>query len=89
MKLPWPLPVKSDDPPIDAELETAEKEKVVQKALLELDDESRAVILLREIEGLAYDQIAQALDVAEGTVKSRLSRARQALKEKLKRFVQS
>src|SRR5208282_1414776 len=82
-------PFKSDDPPIDAALETAEKEKAVQKALLELDEESRAVILLREIEGMAYDQIAQALDVAEGTVKSRLSRARQALKEKLKKFVQS
>ena len=81
-------PFKADDPPIDASMETAERGGAVQKALLDLDEESRAVILLRELKDMTYAEIAQALGIPEGTVKSRLSRARQALKEKLKKFVQ-
>ena len=82
-------PFPSNDPPPGAGLEAEERDSAVQKALLELDDDSRAVVLLRDLEGLAYDEIAQSLGVPEGTVKSRLSRARQELKEKLKKFVQS
>ncbi|MBI5242826.1 MAG: sigma-70 family RNA polymerase sigma factor [Elusimicrobia bacterium] len=80
---------KADDPPLDAGLQTAETAAEVQKALLKLDEESRAVVVLREIEGLPYEKIAQALDLPEGTVKSRLSRARAALREQLKAFVQA
>ena len=79
---------KSDEPAPDAGLETQEKEVVVQKALLELDEESRAVVVLREIKGLSYHEIAQALDIPEGTVKSRLSRAREELKGKLLKYAQ-
>lgn len=75
---------KADEPPLDSDLEKGETGERVQKALLSLDEESRAVVVLREIEGLSYGQIAQALDIPEGTVKSRLSRAREALREKLK-----
>lgn len=78
---------KADDPAPDAGLETAEKERMVQKALLELDEDSRAILVLREIEGQSYQEIAAALDVPEGTVKSRLSRARESLKEKLQNRV--
>lgn len=78
---------KADEPALDQGLETSEKGAVVQKALLTLDPESRAVVVLREIEGQSYEEIARALDIPEGTVKSRLSRARQTLKEKLKRQV--
>ncbi len=74
---------KAEEPPLDAGLESAEKGALVQKALLELDDDSRAVIVLREIEGQSYQDIAAALEIPEGTVKSRLSRARDALKDKL------
>jgi RNA polymerase sigma-70 factor (ECF subfamily) len=76
---------KGADAPLDSGLETAERGGLVQKALLELDDDSRAVIVLREIQGQSYQQIAQALEIPEGTVKSRLSRAREALKEKLQK----
>ena len=81
--------LKADDPPLDAELESSESADQVQKALLTLDAESRAVVVLREIDGLAYDKIAQTLDLPEGTVKSRLSRARAALRERLKAFVEA
>lgn len=80
-------PFKSDDPVLDAGLETSEKGVQVQKALLELDAESRSVVVLREIEGQSYKEISQALGIPEGTVKSRLSRARDVLREKLQRYV--
>ena len=78
---------KSDDPALDAGLETGEKNELVQKALLELDPESRAVVVLREIQGQSYQEIAATLDIPEGTVKSRLSRARQTLKQRLQKHV--
>jgi len=80
---------KSDDKALDAGLQTSEAGSVVQKALMELDAESRAVIVLREIQGQSYQEIAAALDLPEGTVKSRLSRAREALKERLQKYVAS
>src|SRR5262249_45254489 len=78
---------KADEPAPDAGLETEEKGAMVQKALLELDEESRVVIVLREIEGQSYSEIAQALDIPEGTVKSPLFRAREALKARVQGFV--
>jgi RNA polymerase sigma-70 factor (ECF subfamily) len=82
-------PLAADDPPLDAGLESDETSKAVQKALLELDEESRSVIVLREIERLSYDDISLALNLPIGTVKSRISRARATLKEKLKSHVQT
>lgn len=60
-----------------------ERARRVQAALLELSFEHRAVLVLREIEGLSCDAIAETLGVAVGTVKSRLSRAREALRRQL------
>ena len=80
------LPAK--DAPLDASLSSAETSEQVQKALLELDEESRAVVVLRELQELSYEEIAAALGIPEGTVKSRLSRAREALKKRLARFVE-
>ena len=80
-------PFQDGSKPLDAGLESDEKGAVVQKALLELDAESRAVVVLREIEGQSYQEIAAALDIPEGTVKSRLSRARETLKGKLQKYV--
>lgn len=82
-----PLPVKADEPPLDRALEASEHEAVVQKALLSLDDEARAIVVLRDIEGLSYKEISEALDIPEGTVKSRLSRAREALRGRLEKYV--
>ena len=79
------LPRERD--PQDSAL-SAEAQQKVQAALEELDLLHRAPLVLREIEGLAYQEIAEILQCQEGTVKSRLHRARQALKEKLAPFWQ-
>jgi RNA polymerase sigma-70 factor (ECF subfamily) len=55
--------------------------ETVVKALGKLDDEQRAVVVLRDIEGMNYSQIAEVLEIELGTVKSRLSRARGELRE--------
>jgi len=60
-----------------------ERARRVQRALAGLRFEQRSVIVLREIEGLTCEEVAAALGIPEGTVKSRLSRAREALREKL------
>lgn len=55
--------------------------RLVVKALMKLDDTQRAVVVLRDIEGMNYAQIAEVLDIELGTVRSRLSRARTNLRE--------
>jgi RNA polymerase sigma-70 factor (ECF subfamily) len=54
---------------------------MVIEALMELDDAHRAVVVLRDIEGMNYARIAEVLDIELGTVKSRLSRARSNLRK--------
>jgi RNA polymerase sigma-70 factor (ECF subfamily) len=54
---------------------------LVVQSLLKLDDFHRAVIILRDIEDMSYDQIAEVLGIELGTVKSRLSRARSNLRD--------
>jgi RNA polymerase sigma-70 factor, ECF subfamily len=61
----------------------SERAEAVQKAVLSLPEASRAVLVLREYEGLSYQEIAEALDIPAGTVMSRLNYARKLLKEKL------
>ena len=56
----------------------------LKHALDDLPFDQRSVIVLREIDGLSYEEIAFSLGVAVGTVKSRLTRARQALREQLR-----
>jgi RNA polymerase sigma-70 factor, ECF subfamily len=67
-----------------------ERTTMVQKAVLSLPDASRAVLVLREYEGLSYHEIADTLNIPLGTVMSRLNYARKLLKETLapKLFVQ-
>ncbi len=62
---------------------------VVTQALAELPLRYRAPIVLREIEGLSYSEIAQALDCREGTVKSRINRAKARLREILEDYWQT
>jgi RNA polymerase sigma-70 factor (ECF subfamily) len=67
-----------------------ERTDLVQRAVLSLPDACRAVLVLREYEGMSYHEIADALDIPIGTVMSRLNYARKLLKEKLqqKLFIQ-
>lgn len=65
----------------EALLDRQESLQAVRRALGQLSDEHREVLLLRELEGLSYREIAQALDLEEGTVKSRIARARLALRD--------
>jgi RNA polymerase sigma-70 factor (ECF subfamily) len=59
---------------------------VIAKAIATLPDKYRAPIILRDIEGKSYDEIAEILQLGLGTTKSRISRARGLLKEKLKKY---
>lgn len=70
----------SDGP--EQALERVELRRAVQESILQLDEEYRVVLVMRELLGYSYNEIAEALDLNLGTVKSRLSRARGALKEK-------
>ena len=54
---------------------------LLQKGLDCLSEQHRALVVLRDIQGLSYEEIAQAMDIPLGTVKSRISRGRSALKK--------
>lgn len=70
-------------------LEQRELQAVIQEKLRELTPEHRAVVVLRDIQGLSYDEIASTLDIEGGTVRSRLHRARMELKEKLRTYLET
>ena len=72
---------REDDPHVAVAREDAGRR--VLKAVEELDDDFRVVVVLRDIEEMNYEQIAQVLNVPVGTVKSRIYRARCLLQEKL------
>ncbi|MGD8483365.1 MAG: RNA polymerase sigma factor RpoE [Thioalkalispiraceae bacterium] len=61
-----------------------EIQKVVAKAIDELPDDLKTAITLRELEGMSYEEIAEAMDCPIGTVRSRIFRAREAVDSKLK-----
>lgn len=66
-------------------LEGAQLEQIVQRAINKLDEEPRLLLVLRDVEEMSYEEIMQVTGLPEGTVKSRLHRARQALKEEIAR----
>ena len=65
----------------EAGLERAELREAVRRGLSKLTPEYREILLLREINGLSYDEIGRCLKLEEGTVKSRIFRARKKLSE--------
>jgi RNA polymerase sigma-70 factor (ECF subfamily) len=73
----------SDDSSPDpaAEVQSKELYRIAAKALIGLDEAHRAVIVLRDIEGMSYARIAEVLDIELGTVRSRLSRARSKMRD--------
>jgi len=70
-------------------VEQQEERQAVVEALRRLDADQRAVIVLKDIEGADYGQMADILQCPRGTVKSRVHRARQALRRELVRLMQA
>jgi RNA polymerase sigma-70 factor (ECF subfamily) len=69
------------------QLERKERIRLIQRAINDLPSGQKAIILLRDIEGLSYEEIGNIIGKRLGTVKSRLSRARLDLNKKLKRIL--
>jgi RNA polymerase sigma-70 factor (ECF subfamily) len=67
----------------DQLLEAAEMESIMQAAIGKLDEEHRLLVILRDVEELSYQEIGEITGLPEGTIKSRLHRARLAIKEEL------
>jgi len=67
--------------------ERSELETALHQAIAALPEDRRIVVVLRDLEGLGYEEIAEALGLELGTVRSRLHRARMELKAKLERFL--
>ncbi len=77
--------VEDTSPTPDLEVERGELSDMVAKAITALNPEHRAIITLRDIQEFSYEEIANILNISEGTVKSRISRARMQLKKILER----
>lgn len=69
--------------------ERKEFEKALWEGLKALSEEARAVFVLKEVEGLSYDEIAKTLKIKKGTVSSRLFYARKTLRESLKPYLEA
>ncbi len=79
------MPREQPDPAVDVERTVLDStmDRRVQDALLGLSEDLRMVVVLADIEGYAYEEIASMIGVPIGTVKSRLHRARRALRDRL------
>ena len=66
---------------VAGELEEGERRRLLREGIQRLDEKDRTLIILRDVRGLAYDEIARILRVPQGTVKSRINRAREKLKK--------
>jgi RNA polymerase sigma-70 factor (ECF subfamily) len=71
----------------DRQLEGAQMEQLLQKAIAELDEEHRVLVVLRDVEDLSMEEICEITGLPDGTAKSRLHRARAALRKKLAQHV--
>jgi RNA polymerase sigma-70 factor (ECF subfamily) len=67
-------------------IEREEMERALRRAIAELPEERRIVVVLRDLEGLSYEEIAETLGLTLGAVRSRLHRARMELKDRLEKF---
>ena len=81
------LQLPSDDPGPDAGIQKREQAAQLMDALGRLSEEHRAILVLREMEGMDYEAISEILDLPIGTVRSRLHRARSQLKHQLELLI--
>lgn len=84
---PVNAPAGLDHPSVSAQ--RRELAEVLRQAMDQLSDHHRAIIVLREVEGLSYEEISEVLGVRKGTVMSRLHHARKNLQGLLKPYVQA
>ena len=77
--------IASSDVDPSEDLSSQNFEKSVQRALAELPDDFKTIIILRDIQELSYDEISKIVDVPLGTVKSRINRGRVKLQQLLKK----
>jgi RNA polymerase sigma-70 factor, ECF subfamily len=73
----------------DAELVDDEQSRVIAKAIAALPEKYRVAIILRDIQGRSYEEIAAIMELGLGTTKSRINRGRGLLREKLKSYLSS
>jgi RNA polymerase sigma-70 factor, ECF subfamily len=78
-------PVRAPQP--DRALEGIQMEALLKEAIESLDEDHRTVVVLRDVEDLSIEEICEITELPDGTVKSRLHRARLALRKKLQRHV--
>lgn len=81
-------PVIADGHTLDCDLIISEAFRQLDRALAELDFKDRVIFVLAELEGLSYAQIAEVESLALGTVKSRLHRVREKLRQALKPYME-
>ena len=75
--------IADTSPTPEAVLEQSEAQRAVREGIASLSDDFRTVITLCDIEGCSYEKASQILGLPQGTIKSRLNRARNALRKKL------
>ncbi len=80
---PPALQVAAVEPGPGEALEKADEKQALEQALAALEPEDRAILLLRETDGRSYEEIAGIMELQLGTVKSRISRAREALRQRM------
>ena len=78
------LPLKDEEPVFDSINEDTDIKHIVRNAIETLPDKLRIPLVLKDLEGFSYQEIADTMECEIGTVKSRIFRAREALKKILK-----
>lgn len=81
------LDLPDERPLQDVDLIDRERRQAVAKAIQTLPEKYRAALVLRDVQGISYERIAEILNISEGTVKSRINRARNFLREKLQAYL--
>ncbi|MBT5891283.1 MAG: RNA polymerase sigma factor RpoE [Chromatiales bacterium] len=82
----WHSSLQDKDSP-EAQVLGEELRETVETAISSLTDDLRTAIMLRELDGLSYDEIAQAMDCPVGTVRSRIFRAREAIDQSIRPLI--
>jgi RNA polymerase sigma-70 factor (ECF subfamily) len=72
----------------DAELVDDERSKTIARAIAALPEKYRVAVVLRDVQGRSYEEIAEIMSLGLGTTKSRINRGRALLKEKLRSYLE-